>query len=46
MCILEAMKLMNELVSEQNGTIAEIFVKNEEVVEYNQPLFRIVTEDE
>lgn len=46
LCILEAMKLMNELVSEQNGTIAEIFVKNEEVVEYNQPLFRIVTEDE
>lgn len=44
LCILEAMKLMNELTAEQDGTIAEILVKNEEVVEYNQPLFRIVTE--
>jgi len=41
LCILEAMKLMNEIQSEVNGEIVEILVKNEEMVEYNQPLFKI-----
>ena len=39
---LEAMKLMNEIPAEVDGTIAEICVGNGQVVEYNQPLFRIV----
>lgn len=42
LCIIEAMKVMNEIKSQFSGEIAEIFVKNEEMVEYNQPLFRIV----
>lgn len=42
LCIIEAMKLMNEIPSEVNGTVAEICVGNGQVVEYNQPLFRIV----
>lgn len=40
--IIEAMKLMNEIESEYDGTVEEILVSNEEVVEYGQPLFRIV----
>lgn len=39
--IVEAMKLMNEIESEFDGTIAEVLVKNGEAVEYGQPLFRI-----
>lgn len=42
LCIVEAMKLMNEIESEFNGKIAEILVKDGETVEYGQPLFRIV----
>lgn len=42
LCIVEAMKLMNEIESEFNGKIVEIFVKDGEAVEYGQPLFRIV----
>ena len=42
LCIIEAMKLMNETPSEVDGTVAEICVGNGQVVEYNQPLFRIV----
>ena len=41
-CILEAMKLMNEIESDYSGTVAEILVNNQEGVEYGQPLFRIV----
>ena len=41
LCIVEAMKLMNEITCEVNGTIDEICVKNEQVVEFGQPLFRI-----
>lgn len=41
LCILEAMKLMNELESEVNGTIREICVENAEPVEYGQVLFRV-----
>jgi acetyl-CoA carboxylase biotin carboxyl carrier protein len=41
LCIIEAMKLMNELVAEVSGTIVEILVENADPVEYGQPLFRI-----
>ena len=41
LCILEAMKLMNELESEVQGTVREICVENSEPVEYGQVLFRI-----
>jgi acetyl-CoA carboxylase biotin carboxyl carrier protein len=41
LCILEAMKLMNELEAEVAGTIREICVENSEPVEYGQVLFRI-----
>ncbi len=40
-CIVEAMKLMNELEAEVSGEIVEILVENEELVEYGQPLFRV-----
>ena len=42
LCIIEAMKLMNEIESEYDGKIEEIFVKDGESVEYGKPLFRIV----
>ncbi|HYR09712.1 MAG TPA: acetyl-CoA carboxylase biotin carboxyl carrier protein [Longimicrobium sp.] len=41
LCILEAMKLMNELPSEVAGTVREICVENGEPVEFGQVLFRI-----
>ncbi|UCC85453.1 MAG: acetyl-CoA carboxylase biotin carboxyl carrier protein [Gemmatimonadota bacterium] len=41
LCILEAMKLMNELEAEVAGTIVEIAVENAEPVEYGQVLFRV-----
>ena len=41
LCILEAMKLMNELESEFQGVIREVCVDNTEPVEYGQVLFRI-----
>jgi acetyl-CoA carboxylase biotin carboxyl carrier protein len=41
LCILEAMKLMNELESEVDGIVREILVENAEPVEYGQVLFRI-----
>lgn len=40
-CIVEAMKLMNEIEADAAGRIVEILVKNEEPVEYNQELFLI-----
>lgn len=39
--IVEAMKLMNEIESEVDGVVEEILVKDEDVVEYGQSLFRI-----
>ena len=39
--IVEAMKLMNEIESEFEGTVEKILVSNEQVVEYGQPLFVI-----
>ena len=41
LCIVEAMKLMNEIESEFDGEIVEICVKNEDIVEYGTPLFKI-----
>lgn len=41
LCIIEAMKIMNEIESEFEGTVTDIKVKNREAVEYNQPLFII-----
>ncbi|MEO0129060.1 MAG: acetyl-CoA carboxylase biotin carboxyl carrier protein [candidate division WOR-3 bacterium] len=40
-CIVEAMKLMNEIESDVAGKIVQILVKNEEPVEYNQELFLV-----
>lgn len=42
LCLVEAMKIMNEINSEMQGKIVEILVENGQVVEYNQPLFRII----
>lgn len=44
LCIIEAMKLMNEIEAEVSGTIVEILVDNGNPVEYNQPLFRVKEE--
>lgn len=41
LCIIEAMKLMNEIESEYNGKIVEILVENGKPVEFGQPLFVI-----
>ncbi|MEQ9104592.1 MAG: acetyl-CoA carboxylase biotin carboxyl carrier protein [Rhodothermales bacterium] len=41
LCIIEAMKLMNEIESEVSGTVRKILVKNATPVEYDQPLFII-----
>ncbi len=40
-CIVEAMKLMNEIESDINGKIVKILLKNEDPVEYNQDLFLV-----
>lgn len=42
LCIIEAMKLMNEIESEFDGEVAEIFIKDGEAVEYGKALFRII----
>lgn len=42
-CIVEAMKLFNEIEAETTGEIVEILVENGELVEYGQPLFRVKT---
>ena len=42
LCIVEAMKLMNEIEAEQDGTVAEILVQNATPVEFGEALFRIV----
>ncbi len=41
LCIVEAMKFMNEVTSEYDGTIAKILVNDGDMVEYGQPLFVI-----
>ncbi len=42
LCIVEAMKLMNEIECETDGTVAEIYVQNGTPVEFNEKLFRIL----
>lgn len=41
LCIIEAMKLMNEIVSEYDGVVEEICAVNSQVVDYGHPLFRL-----
>lgn len=41
LAIVEAMKLMNDIESEYDGIVSEVFVKNGDMVEYGQPLFAI-----
>jgi acetyl-CoA carboxylase biotin carboxyl carrier protein len=41
LCILEAMKLMNEITAERDGRIVDICVKNGDVAEYGQVLFKL-----
>ena len=41
LCIIEAMKIMNEITAEQAGVVAEVLAGDKEVVEFGQPLFRI-----
>lgn len=41
LCIIEAMKLMNELTAEKDGEIADVCAVNEQIVEYGQTLFTI-----
>lgn len=42
-CIVEAMKVFNEIPAEVSGTIVEVLVKNEEAVDFNRPLFKVDT---
>ena len=42
-CIIEAMKVMNEIQSELSGTVTEVLIENGEAVEYGQPLFKVKT---
>ena len=42
LCIIEAMKLLNEIQSDYDGEIVEVLVENAEPVEFGQPLFRII----
>lgn len=41
LCLIEAMKLMNEVTAEKDGEIVQICVENGQVVEYDQPLFMV-----
>jgi biotin carboxyl carrier protein len=41
LCIIEAMKLMNEVTSDIDGEIIETLVENRSIVEYGQPLFKV-----
>lgn len=40
-CIIEAMKVMNEINAETTGTVTEVLVENGDAVEYGQPLFKV-----
>ena len=42
-CIIEAMKVMNEIHAETTGTITEVLVEDGDAVEYGQPLFKVKT---
>lgn len=41
LCIIEAMKLMNEITADKSGTIKEICIENGEIVEYDETIFKI-----
>ena len=41
LCIIEAMKIMNEIEAEESGTILKLLVEDGNAVDYNQPLFLI-----
>ena len=41
LCIIEAMKILNQIESDKSGKVVEILVENGQPVEYNEPLFRI-----
>jgi acetyl-CoA carboxylase biotin carboxyl carrier protein len=41
LCIIEAMKLMNEVTADIDGEIIEVLVGNKSIVEYGQPLFKV-----
>ena len=41
LCIVEAMKMLNQIESDRSGVVTEILVENEEAVEFDQPLFVI-----
>ena len=41
MCIVEAMKILNEIESDKTGTVTNILCANGQAVEYGQPLFEI-----
>jgi len=45
LCILEAMKVMNEIKSDHAGTVVKILVANGEAVEYGEPLFHVRVDD-
>lgn len=45
LCMIEAMKLMNDIESEVEGEIIEILVENESMVQYHQPIFKIRVEE-
>lgn len=45
LCVIEAMKVMNEIKSTVDGIVGEILVYNQQMVEFNQNLFRIVAHD-
>ena len=46
LCIIEAMKIMNEITAERDGVIAEVYAENKQVVEFGQPLFRMTDREE
>ncbi len=45
LCIVEAMKVMNEIKAERRGKIIEVLIENGQSVEFGQPLYRIVPAD-
>jgi acetyl-CoA carboxylase biotin carboxyl carrier protein len=42
LCIIEAMKMMNQIEAEVSGTVEAVLVENGEPVEFDQPLFSII----
>lgn len=41
LCIIEAMKMMNEITAEEDGTVSEVLAENGKLVEFGQPLFKL-----